>query len=50
MEALDGEGEKLGYVGLVRGAGERERGGHGAVHVGGGGGVAVARVEEVHGG
>jgi len=49
VEALDGEGEELGDVGLVGRARERERGGRGAVHVGGGG-VAVARVEEVHGG
>lgn len=46
VEALDGEGEELGDVGLVGGAGERERGGRASVHVGGG---AVARVEEVHG-
>lgn len=50
MEALDGEGEELGDVGLVGGTGEREP------HVGGGvrGGarirrVAVPRVEEFHG-
>ena len=51
MEALDGEGEELGHVGLVGGSGKREHGG--SVHVGVGAGefrrVAVARVEEVHG-
>jgi hypothetical protein len=36
VEALDGEGEELGDVGLVGGSGEREHGG--AVHVGAGGG------------
>jgi hypothetical protein len=36
VEALDGEGEELGYVGLVGCSREREHGG--GVHVGAGGG------------